>query len=562
MTFELLTSILKLLAGVGLFLFAMYLIEESLKNLSGRNFKLFLQRSTKNKLGAVAGGAMVTGLLQSSSLVSIMVLALVGAGVFTMKNALAIILGANLGTTLDSWMVATLGFKANVEVIAYPAVFLGGLLLVLFGKQHLIKFLSYFLLGFGLLFISLSFMRSSMESQVQAFDFNRLKEMPLIVFLGMGFLITLLVQSSSVTMALTLTALHVDALSFASAAATVLGSETGTTIKLLFSGIGGTASKKRVLLGNFLFNLVLTIIAFVLLKPTLSLISQRLNIANPLIGLVTFSTMVNLLSILIFLPFLDVFVKFLERFFKNSDATNSAFIGNADENEPQTALELFKREIKYFIYNSMLFNLEQLHADKSWLQSNKDLYEINKKKMFEVKNDVEKYEFLKLLQGEIQLFYLSFKKKIMPEQYSELSQLVSAARSSMYAVKCIKDLKANITNLNNSSKNIKYNLFTERKKQTEQLYKLLNTQIDSTDKLSNQDLKIAFAVIQAQYSSALETFYKDAQKSPLDDIDMTTVINFNRELFTSSKAIIMAVKDVVLDTKDAAVFNEVAEYKT
>jgi hypothetical protein len=125
--------ILKLCAGVGLFLFAMYLLEESLKNLSGRNFKIFLQRSTKNKLGAVAGGAIVTGVLQSSSMVSLMVLAFVGAGVFTMKSALAIILGANLGTTLDSWVVATLGFKTNIEVIAYPTIFIGGLLLIRHG---------------------------------------------------------------------------------------------------------------------------------------------------------------------------------------------------------------------------------------------------------------------------------------------------------------------------------------------------------------------------------------------------------------------------------------------
>ncbi|MEO6305419.1 MAG: Na/Pi symporter, partial [Bacteroidia bacterium] len=161
-------QILKLCAGVGLFLFAMYLIEESLKNISGRNFKLFLQRITKNTWGAVAGGAIVTGILQSSSMVSLMVLAFVGAGVFTMKNALAIILGANLGTTLDSWLVATLGFKTNIEVVAYPAVFMGGLLLILFSKRKSIKYLSYFLFGFGLLFIGLSYMKTAMASQLQA----------------------------------------------------------------------------------------------------------------------------------------------------------------------------------------------------------------------------------------------------------------------------------------------------------------------------------------------------------------------------------------------------------
>ena len=201
---EILNLIFKLAAGVGLFLFAMYLLEESLKNLSGRNFKLFLQRTTKNRVGAVAGGAVVTGVLQSSSMVSLMVLAFVGAGVFTMKNAMAIILGANLGTTLDSWLVATLGFKVDIEVAAYPVVFIGGMLLILFGNRKKIKYISYFLFGFGLLFIGLAFMKTAMEGQVKTFDFSQYADMPLLVFLFIGFIITSLVQSSSVTMALTL----------------------------------------------------------------------------------------------------------------------------------------------------------------------------------------------------------------------------------------------------------------------------------------------------------------------------------------------------------------------
>lgn len=559
---ELLTSVFKLLAGVGLFLFAMYLIEESLKNLSGRNFKLFLQRITKNKIGAVTGGALVTGILQSSSMVSIMVLAFVEAGVFTMKNALAIILGANLGTTLDSWLVATLGFKTNIEVVAYPTVFIGGFLLILFGKRNAIKYISFFLLGFGLLFISLAFMKTAMELQVKAFDFAEYKNMPTIVFLGIGFLITLLVQSSSVTMALTLTALHVGAINFPSAAAIVLGSETGTTIKLLLSGIGGTAAKKRVVLGNLIFNVVLTIIAFILLKPILLVIADVLKITNPLIGLVTFSTMINLLSIILFLPFLDAFVKILELFFKKTNATNAAFIGNANINEPQTALDLFKRETRFFIYNAMIFNLEELEVANQSLESQEEFNKINNEKKYLIKTAAEKYEFLKLVQGELQVFYISLRKKVSPQQYAELNQLVSAVRSCMYAVKCIKDLKNNISNLNNSSKDIKYNLLITRKKQIEQLYQLLTTQLVSKNKTNYKLLENAFTDIEKNYVITLETFYTNAQHTVLDNMDMTTAISFNRELFTSNKAMIMAVKDIVLDEKQALEFNELPDYKT
>lgn len=559
---ETLNTILKLSAGVGLFLFAMYLVEESLKNLSGRNFKLFLQRITKNNIGAVAGGTIVTGILQSSSMVSLMVLAFVGAGVFTMKNAMAIILGANLGTTLASWLVATLGFKTNIEVIAYPAVCLGGFFLILLGSRKKIKYVSYFLLGFGLLFIGLSFMKTAMESQVQHFDFSQYASKPLVIFLLIGFLITLVVQSSSVTMALTLSALNAGAIGFPMAAAIVLGSETGTIIKIVLSAIGGNASKKRVALGNLLFNIFITAIAFVLLKPIIVLISDILKINDPLIGLVTFSSLINLLAIVLFLPVLNLFTTFLERFFKNTDGSTAVFISHASIEEPETALDLFRRETRYFIHNSMTFNLELFKIEIKELNQHIEYQEINAKRNFEAKSTDEKYEFLKQLQGELQAFYLKLRAKLNSEENSELNQLISAVRSSMHAVKSIKDIGSNITNLSSSSKEIKYQFFLHHKNETQELYLRLNTFLNADNTLGFEELKALFEIIQKNYTSALNSFYSEAQLAPIEDIDITTVINFNRELFTSNKAMLMAVKDILLEEKQAQNFNEIPIYKT
>ncbi|MFV8324072.1 Na/Pi cotransporter family protein [Flavobacterium sp. LS2R12] len=559
---ETLNTILKLSAGVGLFLFAMYLVEESLKNLSGRNFKLFLQRITKNNIGAVAGGTIVTGILQSSSMVSLMVLAFVGAGVFTMKNAMAIILGANLGTTLASWLVATLGFKTNIEVIAYPAVCLGGFLLILLGNRKTIKYVSYFLLGFGLMFIGLSFMKTAMETQVQYFDFSQYASEPLVIFLIIGFLITLVVQSSSVTMALTLSALNAGAIGFPMAAAIVLGSETGTIIKIVLSAIGGNASKKRVALGNLLFNIFITAIAFVLLRPIILLITDIIKIKDPLIGLVTFSSLINLLAIVLFLPVLDLFTTFLERFFKNTDGSAAAFINHASIAEPETALDLFRRETRYFIHNSMLFNLELFKIQTNELDQQTNYNEINDKRNFDSKTPEEKYEFLKQLQGELQAFYLKLRAKLNSEGNSELNQLISAVRSSMHAVKSIKDIGSNITNLSSSSKEIKYQFFLHHKKETEELYLKLNMFLNTEKSSGFEELRIQFDTIQKNYTTALNTFYTEAQLATIEDIDITTVINFNRELFTSNKAMLMAVKDILLDEKEAQNFNEIPIYKT
>lgn len=559
---ENLNSIFKLAAGIGLFLFAMYLIEEALKNLSGRTFKLFLQRVTKNNIGAVAGGTIVTAILQSSSMVSFMVLAFVGAGVFTMKNAMAIILGANLGTTLASWLVATLGFKTNIEIIAFPVVCIGGFLLILFGNRKKIKYLSYFLLGFGLLFIGLSFMKTAMEAQVEHFDISEYAAMPKIIFLFLGFIITMVVQSSSVTMALTLSALNAGVVDFPTAAAIVLGSETGTTIKIVLGAIGGNASKKRVALGNILFNIILTIIAFLLLKPILLLITDIFNIKDSLIGLVTFSSLINLLAILIFLPTLNLYAKFLERFFKDSDGSTAAFIGHASINEPETALDLFRRETKYFIHNSMLFNFELFKINTTSLEKNTDYRDINEKRNFFSKTEEEKYEFLKQLQGELQAFYVALRTKLEGEKQAELNQLISAVRSSMHSVKSVKDIGTNITNLRHSSKEIKYNFFIHHKKETENLYLQLNAFLSDDKKASFEELQTIFDSIQNNYSTALNDFYTEAQQAPIENLDITTIINFNRELFTSNKAMLMAVKEMILDEKQAEFFNEIPKYKT
>ena len=559
---EILTLIFKLAAGVGLFLFAMYLLEESLKNLSGRNFKLFLQRTTKNRVGAVAGGALVTAVLQSSSVVSVMVLAFVGAGVFTMKNAMAIILGANLGTTLSSWLVATLGFKVDIEVAAYPVVFIGGMLLILFSNRKNIKYIAYFLLGFGLLFIGLSFMKTAMEGQVKTFDFSEYADMSLVVFLLIGFIITSLVQSSSVTMALTLSALHAEAIGFAPAAAIVLGSETGTTIKILVGSIGGIAAKKRVALGNFFFNVFLSVFAFALLKPILLLITDIFKIKDELIGLVTFSTLINLVSIMIFLLFLNPFAKLLEKFFKDTDASTAAFIGHADIKESETALDLFRRETEYFIHNSILFNLALFDIDTKLLSGNPEFKPINEKRKFFSKSPEEKYEFLKQLQGELQAFYLDLRTTLQDAQYAQLSQLISAVRSAMHSAKSMNDIGSNITNLRHSSTDIKFNFFTHHKKETEDLYQQLKALMEQKTKPYFEKLQSIFTVIQDNYSFSLNNFYKEAQNASIGNLDITMALNFNRELFTSNKALLMAVKDFLLEEKEAEDFNEIPVYKT
>ena len=341
-----------------------------------------------------------------------------------------------------------------------------------------------------------------------------------------------------------------------------MGGETGTIIKIVISAIGGNASKKRVALGNLLFNIFITAIAFVLLKPILLLITDIMKIKDPLLGLVAFSTLINLLAIVVFLPVLDSFTKFLERFFKNTDGSVAVFIKHASIEEPETALDLFQRETKYFIHNSMLYNLELFGINTVSLKENSIFKDINERKKYHQKTGEEKYQFLKELQGELHVFYLKLRTKLQDNKQVELNQMISAVRSSMHAVKSVKDIGTNILDLKNSSKDIKYNFFLHHKKEIENLYLQLNAILLQDKKTNFEELQNIFNTIQSNYSSALNNFYTEVQKTAIEDIDITTVINFNRELFTSNKAILMAIKEIVLDEKLANDFNEIPIYKT
>jgi phosphate:Na+ symporter len=144
-------DIWKLLAGLGIFLFGMLLIEESVKALSGRTFRRIIRKYTNGRLRAIGSGALVTALLQSSSAVSLMVLAFVGAGVMSMQNAIGVIMGSNVGTTLTVWIIATIGFKIKIESLALPFIGLGAVGLILFKPATKPFLITRLIIGFGFL---------------------------------------------------------------------------------------------------------------------------------------------------------------------------------------------------------------------------------------------------------------------------------------------------------------------------------------------------------------------------------------------------------------------------
>ena len=248
-------SLVMFFAGLGVFLYGMHQLENGLKALSSESFKALLRKSTGNPLSSVAGGIVTTMILQSSSMVGLIMMAFVGAGVIPLVNAVGVVMGANLGTTFTGWVVATLGFKLKLAQIAIPAIGIGGLMAVALEQRQTLKSWAELIMGLGLLLFGLDIMKDSMEALAQRFDIAVLQGYHAIVYLLVGVLFSAVIQSSSAAMMITLSALHAGIVPLEAAAALVVGADLGTTSTMILGSLSGSAVKKQLALAHVLFNL-------------------------------------------------------------------------------------------------------------------------------------------------------------------------------------------------------------------------------------------------------------------------------------------------------------------
>jgi len=537
-------NIWQALAGLAIFMLGMQYLENSINHLSGRSFKLLLKKHASNKFKAISGGTLISAVLQSSSIVNLMVLAFVGAGVLTLKNALAVILGANLGTTLNSWLLATIGFSYNIENIAFPLAAIGGLIMVLSSKDKKIFTWSRLLLSLGFIFIGLYYIKSGTTEIVRQYDLSSLNQYPAILFLLSGILITSVIQSSSATMAITLSALYSGAISIYAGCAIILGSEIGTVSKLFFASINGTAVKRRVAMGSLIFNIIPAIPIFLLLPQINRLIEHYFP--DHLLGLAAFQTLVNLFSIFIFLPFFKKLTFFLESLYKNARSI-TLFLSKSLMTDAEVAIEAFRSETLYLLYDTLDFTATCLEEEVSIINKDKTHPEYRDQTI------IKKYEFIKQLNGQLRDYFIQIQNVTdKPEIASELDRLVTSARNGMYAAKSMKDILQDITQLRNSSNNIKYDFYVEGTGKTIAYCKQLLEILDSKNTPAVGTIMTLYESLTSDYDNTLQKLYKKSIVGHLNDSEISTLINYNRELATAHKSLFFAVKDFVMDPGQAS----------
>jgi phosphate:Na+ symporter len=341
-----------LAGGVGLFLLGMWLMTDGLKLAAGPALERILARSTGTRLRGLASGVLITALVQSSSAVTVATIGFVNAGLLTLGQALWVLFGTNVGTTMTGWLVAIVGVDFSIEAFALPLIGLG-MVLHFTGEGRRRGAIGMTLAGFGVLFLGIDILKDTFSG------LGREMALPggsgvlgVLAHVGAGALLTVLMQSSSAALAVALTAAQGGLIDLNDAAAVVIGANIGTTVKALLAALGATPNARRAAAAHVLFNLLTGTVALLLLPWMIDAIEHVRDWmeleAAPAVTLALFHTAFNVLGVILMWPLADRFAQFLAGRFHTAeeDEARPHFIDRNVLGVPALALDALLHEVR------------------------------------------------------------------------------------------------------------------------------------------------------------------------------------------------------------------------
>lgn len=335
--------VLNALGGLGLFILGMRIMTEGLRSLADGRLHRWLARVTRTPLSGALTGMLATAAIQSSTATTVAAVGFVGAGVLTFEQSLGVIFGANIGTTVTGWLVATLGFKVQLGSLALLLVFCGAMLM-LPGKGVWAKS-GRVLAGFSLVFLGLGLLREGLAAAADGISLERFQAANLtgrLVLVGVGVLLTVLTQASSATVATALAAMAAGVIDLPQSLAVVIGADLGTTASAWLASAGGTTDSRRTGLSHVVYNLLTGACAFLLLpvyQAGLGWLAPGLGETNAPFAVVAFHTGFNLLGVLAILPFTRGFAGLMRRIIPERSPSPSAALDPKLVETPAAAVE-------------------------------------------------------------------------------------------------------------------------------------------------------------------------------------------------------------------------------
>ena len=486
-------------AGVSIFLFGMVSLEEGFKVFSGGMLEKVLEKSTNKLYKSIGFGIFTTTVMQSSSLVSVLTISFLGAGLIGLAQGIGIIFGANIGTTTGAWLIAGLGLKVKLSSYAMPMLVFG--VISIFQNSKTYKGIGYILVGLGFLFLGIHYMKEGFETFKNTIDLAEFAVsgyMGLFIFTGIGIFATVVMQSSHATLVLIITALAAGQITYENGLALAIGANVGTTITAIIGSMSSNIEGKKLAAAHLIFNVVTGLIAILFiyqLMDIVDIVSEYTGIANDnyTLKLAVFHTIFNLIGVIVMIPFINKLVIFLEKTFKSKKSPTKLddevegvkYLNESVLELPETAIIAITKETKHLydvafkiIANGLLLKKKNILSS---MKVNDVVLDEHKLKDMSVKHE---YSIkVKEISGEILTFATKAQSSMSPEDNAKIYRLKLANKHIVAAIKAAKHIEKNIkfyTKSRNEHVKEQYNIIRK------DLVKLLRL-IDSIDVIQDSE---------------------------------------------------------------------------
>jgi len=442
--------------GIAILLFGIISLESGFKTLTDGPIKQTIRKYTRTTAGSITVGAVSTAFMQSSSLVSVLVISFISAGLITLKSGIGVIFGANIGTTFTGWLVALFGLNFKISAFAMPLIIFG--VLFVLQKAHRVKAFGYVLVGIGFLFLGVSYIKTGfdgLQEQVQLVAPFASEQLNLLFYAGLGILATIIMQSSAASLAIIITALSIGQITYEQSLALAIGSNIGTTFTAVLGALAADTAGKRIAGAHLIFNLITGAVALIFLKPLavfVAFITGHIGIApdNYTLQLAMFHTVFNILGVALMVPWIGKLILILNRIIKEKkpDVVKSLYLNDAVLRHPESAISAIYKETEHLLDLALAIIAMGMNTKREDIVKVKKVSEILDKSssVVQVSIEVEYAKNIKHLYSKIIKYITQVQNQdLTSEQHDTISNLKNA---NILIVEVLKDLNELRSNMN------------------------------------------------------------------------------------------------------------------
>jgi len=546
-------------AGIAIFLFGMLSLEQGFKSFTGGILERILAKTTDTTFKSLSFGFISTTLMQSSSLVSVITISFLSAGLLELGAGIGIIFGANLGTSTGAWLIAGLGLKVKISAYAMPMLVFG--VFFIFQNNKNIKGIGYILSGLGFLFLGIHYMKEGFEAfkdTINLTDYALSGIKGLLLYTFMGILATVIMQSSHATMVIIITALSVQQITYDNALALAIGSNIGTTITAILGSLTSNVQGKRLAAAHLIFNLVTGLVALLFIQQFIflvDLIADSVGIAEKdyTLKLAVFHSLFNLAGILIMIPFISKLVNFLTARLKEKrpNIFRAKYLNAAAMEFPETVVVAVRQESQHLYENAIHVILKSFGLRRQDLEEHADISLLVKQHRRHHDYDIDAgYEKrIKGIYSAILEFISRAKFTWEMKQSSRLSWLREANKTLVEAIKETKHLQKNLQRFKNSKNPYTVAEYNKIITQIVELIKILESLKENSEDelplLSFDSLKVKLQEDDLQMNKAIEILIREQHITPETG---SSLINDNAYMYRIKKGLIQTAETLFIYT--------------